>query len=83
MTFTEALAVWDRWQDKSVPGGLVFCDWCQDFGMPEYYTQNWRRYLRAYGTQHITNELRRLAAAESARPAAARAAMEVARRAQA
>lgn len=67
MTFSEALAAWEKWEDKSITGGLVFCDWAEEGGLDPYYTANWRRWCcPAYGSEHIGNELRRLAKAEAA-----------------
>lgn len=64
MTFAKALEAWEKWEDKSITGGLVFCDWCQEHGMDEEYTQNWRKHTNPmHGTGHIDRELRRLKAA--------------------
>jgi hypothetical protein len=68
MTFARALAAWERWEDQSILGGLVFCDWCQEQGMDAGYTENWRKFCcPMYGSDHITSELRRLATAEASR----------------
>ena len=67
MTFSHVLAEWEKWDDHSVTGALVFCDWCQDQNVSEYWVENWRQWLKFSGDPAwLAGELRRLVKCEDA-----------------
>lgn len=68
MNMAAVQSAWAKWGDRSATGALVFCDWCQDHGVSDYWTANWRAWVKMRGGENpgdwLTHELARLVKAE-------------------